>query len=173
MHDPSSHLWNTSLQSFTQSVNDRIDQILDLINNTRRSAGLKKSIDFGLHTAVYNLQGGPMLDGFNDCIRQIAIKRNFTLYDYDNDVHATRGWIRNDNIEETYLLRDWLHPKEVFTAMAGEKMLSNIYSSYFSYNSIVNPDTPQLYINTPTRPRRIQIVYLVLEGQTKFIRNLT
>ena len=108
-----------------------------------------------------------MLDGFNEVIRQIARIRNFTLYDYDNDVHATTDWKRNENVETKYLLRDWLHPKEVFTAMAGEKMLSNVFSSYFYYHGIVYSNTPQIYTNNPTRPNRIQTVYLVLEGFSK------
>jgi hypothetical protein len=51
--------------------------------------------------------------------------------------------------------------------MAGEKLLSNIYSSYFYYHGIIHSNTPRIYINTPTKPNRIQIVHLVLEGSSQ------
>jgi len=156
---PNTQLWNWTIDTFNQNVNDRIDQVLNLMKVSIN--GTNHSIDFGLKTAVYNIYGGLLLDALNDCIRNISRTRNLTLYDYDNDVHSTIDWIRDEDIINKNILRDWLHPKEIFTEMAGEKLLSNRYSNYFYYRGHIYPDTPQLYINLGIKPKRIQTTYLV------------
>jgi hypothetical protein len=133
--------------------------------------GTSHTIDFGLKTAVYNIYGGLLLDTLNDCIRNISRTRNLTLYDYDNDVHSTIDWIRDENIINKNILRDWLHPKEIFTEMAGEKLLSNRYSNYFYYRGHMYPDTPQIYIKNLTKPKRIQTTYLVSERTNNVIKD--
>lgn len=162
---PFTDFWNQTVETFNSNVNDRIDQILNLINVSIN--GSTHTINFGLRTAVWNMKGGLLLDAFNDIIRKIANNRNITLYDYDNDVHSTTKWQRNEEVETKILLRDWLHPKEVFASRAGDKMLSSRYSNYYFYRGAYSPTTPQLYISPvvkKTKPLRVQEISLISEG---------
>ena len=106
---------------FRRNTNQRIDQILQLND---------RSVDIGLRTAVWNQQGGKLLSDFNRITREIATERNMTVYDFDVDAWST---VSHNFTKHSFLYRDMIHPKQIYTARAGEKMLGRQYSSAITF----------------------------------------
>ncbi len=89
------------------------------------------STDIGLRTAVWSASGEELLKEFNRVTRELAADTNCTLYDFDRDVWA--GALREyDSSIESLYLRDWIHPRQSFTAVAGDKMLGVQHSNFFT-----------------------------------------
>jgi hypothetical protein len=85
----------------------------------------KNKTDIGLRTAVWSAHSGLLLHKFNCIIREIVIEKNMSFYDFDHDVWST---VNFDYSKESFLFQDLIHPKQMYTAMAGEKMLGSQFS---------------------------------------------
>lgn len=115
------------ISEFTNNMIERINQLRLLINGT--------SIELGLRTAVWAKAGQLLLREFNKVIRDLAISHNLMLFDFDEDVWSI---VQHDYSQEPKLFKDFVHPVQHYTAVAGEKMLGEQYSAlmHFShYNS--------------------------------------
>mmetsp|Transcript_8586 Transcript_8586/g.8517 ORF Transcript_8586/g.8517 Transcript_8586/m.8517 type:complete len:404 (-) Transcript_8586:16-1227(-) len=171
-----SELWNTSISIFEKALNDRVDQVFQLVSNYTTECG---SIQIGLRTAVFSPHfepaGNPskwyvgearehqLLFEMNDVIRHIAKLRNLILYDGDTDFWTTYKYkYKNQGI----YFRDYIHPKEIFTAIFGEKMMSLQYSKYLvGIKNKTCLEFPQLWLHSENfsqpRPKFITKVYII------------
>jgi len=146
---PSSQRFNESLSEFEVNVRNRLVDVhtsliknLQVVYSNASNIAELARMRMGVRTAVQNVAAGPLLHGMNEIIRRIAIDRNITLYDYDQDLWSS---IDFDFSREDLLLRDYQHPAKIYTAVAAEKMLGNRYSQSFTYRGEVNDDIPQIW----------------------------
>ena len=129
--------------------------------NLERTGKVDAIVNVGLRTAVWNPEGGPLLHAFNAITRKVAITRNMTLFDLDNDVWGAVGWNYTRHNE---IMRDYIHPsryrndfppnilcadvcfcgccflyviKRHFLTLAAEKMLGYVYTSCLSMRGAI------------------------------------
>jgi len=76
------------LMKYKKDMNERIDEIINLINYQNSKSNNEKYINtnIGLRTTPFFSDGGDLLRQMNDIVRNISIYRNVTLYDLDIDV---------------------------------------------------------------------------------------
>jgi hypothetical protein len=168
-----SEYWNTTADLFRANLNARLDDIstlAELIFNGKN--GTQINIDIGLRTAVYHQQSysqnhkiGGLLMEFNSIVRSTALNRSVTFYDINNDVWAVARW--NITRQES-LLRDSFHPSPIFCARAAEKMLSRIYSSYYTFRGEMTPETPRVWLGQGPKPLRETVIFLIQESIPTF-----
>jgi hypothetical protein len=171
-----SELWNTSISIFEKSLNNRIDQVLQLVSNYTTECG---PIQIGLRTAIFSPHfepaGNPskwyigearehqLLFEMNDVIRHIAKLRNLILYDGDTDFWTTYEYkYKNQGI----YFRDYVHPREIYTATFGEKMMSLQYSKFLvGMKNKTCLEFPQLWLHSENfsqpQPKFITKVYII------------
>jgi hypothetical protein len=173
-----SELWNTSISIFEKALNDRIDQVLQLVSNYTTECG---PIQVGLRTAIFSPNFEPfgsknlkqkyigeardhqLLFEMNDVIRHIAKSRDLILYDGDTDFWTTYEYkYQNQGI----YFRDYVHPREIYTATFGEKMMSLQYSKYLvGMKNKTCLEFPQLWLHSNNfsqlPPKFITKVYII------------
>jgi hypothetical protein len=115
-----SALYNKSVAVFEENINARLDELINMTGG---------AIDIGVRTAVVINAHRALLLKYNEIVRATALRRNLTIFDFNDDIWSIIGF---DATYESFLLRDWMHPKDVFTSIAGEKMLGNQYSRYMT-----------------------------------------
>ena len=100
-----------SIDKFRFDTTSRVDEILAIVGN--------KS-DVGLRTAAWSIKGGLGIREYNVAIREIALQKNLTFYDFDHDIWSS---VDHDFTKEWHLFRDEIHPVSPFPGRAGEKLL--------------------------------------------------
>ena len=137
---PTSPLYQENLRSFEMRLHERIDGILGAValydasmrsNNTIPLSLPLPPVEVALRTTCWVVKHADRLRDYNDIIRRVSLSRNLTLYDFDRDCWGTM----KDHPPNSgyFILRDFIHPRTYFTGPAGEKMLCNVYSSFFYY----------------------------------------
>lgn len=132
------------ISKFTNNTNLRLNELLQMVD---------KSVDVGLRTAVWCRVGGNQLHTVNQIIRDIALERNLTLYDFDKDIWST---VNYEKKQQSHLLSDQVHPRATYTARAAEKMLGRLFSNSMIFRHPNRPseyynsrfDAPNLYLST-------------------------
>ena len=135
---PTHPSYQENLRTFEMRLHERIDGILETValydvsmgSNTTVPVSLPP-VEVALHTTCWVVKHADRVRDYNDIIRRVSISRNLTLYDFDRDCWGTM----KDHPPNSgyFILRDFIHPRTYFTGPAGEKMLCNVYSSYFYY----------------------------------------
>ena len=100
-----------SIDKFRFDTTSRVDEILAIVGN--------KS-DVGLRTAAWSIRGGSGIREYNVAIREIALQKKLTFYDFDHDIWSS---VNHDFTKEWHLFRDEIHPVSPFPERAGEKLL--------------------------------------------------
>jgi len=91
--------------------------------------------DVGLRTAVETLSGKPLVPAYNMGIRNLAKELNITMFDFDFDLWSGVNPIYDHTVEYLYF-RDHIHPKQIYTAFTGNKMVGMQYSSSMIFRDI-------------------------------------
>ena len=91
--------------------------------------------DVGLRTAVETLSGKPIVSVYNMGIRNLAKELNITMFDFDFDFWSGVNPMYDHSVEYMYF-RDHIHPKQIYTALAGNKMVGMQYSSSMIFRDI-------------------------------------
>lgn len=115
-----SPIYNHTIEVFIQKTRERLREIRAIVGD---------SVDVGLRTAAWARKGGDLLKGLNDAVRTIAAEDKLTLYDLDADVWSTVGF---NYTQESFVFRDWLHPRMYYLAGAVEKILGRRYTPYLT-----------------------------------------
>ena len=105
-----------SIDKFRFDTTSRLDEILAIVGD--------KS-DVGLRTAAWSIRGGSGIREYNVAIREMALQKNLTLYDFDHDIWSS---VNHDFTKEWHLFRDEIHPVSPFPERAGEKLLGNRFT---------------------------------------------
>lgn len=106
--EPTSQAWIVATTAFEQNMHRRVTDVEDGIRrHLARLGKVGAVVNVGLRTAVWNPDGGILLHEFNKITRRVAVARNVTLFDLDNDVWGAVGW---DYTREKEVLRDFIHP---------------------------------------------------------------
>ena len=85
---------------FKENTHDRIEEILLLVPNT---------VDVGLRTSPRSSHQPDLIHRFNTALREIALERNVSLYDFDMDVWSLMKFDFKNM--EPLLFRDFIHPR--------------------------------------------------------------
>lgn len=154
--DPLHPIWKTSIDTFKNNVNSRIDELISYFDN--------RNVELFLRTGVWGKRGGEYLRQLNDIVRDIAVNRSIGLYDFDKDVWSS---LRHDPTFEPHILRDSIHPARRFTAPAGEKILRKQYSRYLTLNGHprMQPFTSIEYFRNTT----VKLIQNMESGQIYFL----
>lgn len=138
---------------FKSNILARVDEIMHLVGD---------SVDVGLRTGPRSLYHFDLVHVLNEVIREIAMERNLTLYDYDLDVWSSVDF---DFKMETHLFRDWIHPRYPYTAVAADKMLGRQFSNAMT---IRKGKKSSLYYSSrfEASPLNSTIVYLWQDATT-------
>ena len=134
---PTNPLYQENLRTFEMRLHERIDGILETVALYDASMGSNTTtlplppVEVALRTTCWVVKHADRVRDYNDIVRRVSLQRNLTLYDFDRDCWGTM----KDHPPNSgyFILRDFIHPRTVFTGPAGEKMLCNVYSSFFYY----------------------------------------
>lgn len=130
--------WNESISTYTTNMRHRIHDVKEAIKENLARLNLPTSVNFGLHTTVYNKHIGNLANGFNNAIRALTHEYNLTLFDFDNEAWSTYNWNRD---KEAFVMRDIVHPLPYFTGLAALKLLGHRYSSNLIFRGPINTHT--------------------------------
>jgi hypothetical protein len=138
---------------FKSNVLARLNEIVHLVG---------ESVDVGVRTGPRSLYHLDLVHVFNELVREIALEKNLTLYDYDVDMWSSVDF---DLKMETHLFRDWIHPKYPYTAVAADKMLGRQFSNSMT---IKKGTKSSLFYSArfETSPLNSTIVYLWQDAAT-------
>ena len=116
------------VETYRNNLNDRIDELLELV----KAARANKPVCVCLRTAAYSsrVENPTMQHDFNEVIRRVAQERSLVLYDMDLDLWSNEAFARNSSSSEKVLFRDFIHPREIFLGLSGEKELNHVYCRY-------------------------------------------
>lgn len=122
-----SPLYDAACTSFEADLRKRLLDIESALGINLRTTNTKSiRARMGLRTAVWSKANGLLLHAFNDIARRIAAEVGILLYDYDTDLWSSVDF---DVSQEKKILRDAIHPQQLHTRLAAEKMLRNVYTS--------------------------------------------
>ena len=116
------------VETYRKNLNARIDELLELVTAARAN----KPVSVCLRTAAYSsrVENPTMQHNFNEVIRRVAQERSLVLYDMDLDLWSNKDFERNSSASEKVLFRDFIHPREIFLGLSGEKELNHVYCRY-------------------------------------------
>jgi len=122
-----SQLYDAACASFETDLRKRLLDIESALSINLRTTNTKTiRARMGLRTAVWSRANGLLVHSFNDIVRKLAAEFGVLLYDYDADLWSSVNFV---TLQEKKILRDAIHPHQLHTRMAAEKMLRNVYSS--------------------------------------------
>ena len=131
-------VWDKIMIEFETNYRERIQQVQQLITEYYESPTklpqktLRKRPELILRTAVAAQSGGELIHDFNTVVRKLSCEYNLPLFDFHEDVWSSANYDYGE-IKESQLFRDWIHPKQFYTALAGEKYLNFRYSNGWKF----------------------------------------
>jgi hypothetical protein len=152
-----SELRNNVTAAFRENVIKRLDQITELSRNLST-----KLVDIALRTAIFDpfvnkslvsIRTGTLVHAMNRIIYEIAVQRNLTYYDLDNEIWSIANWNYSRAKE---VLRDQIHPNNPCAVLAGEKILMRRYSKYVTVRGARRvAGEPVLWLGEGRRPAQM------------------
>ncbi len=118
---------------FRENILARLADIDAALRNFTTKMGIRKHVlEVALHTAPQVYYINPVIEKYNNELRNMSQQMNMTLYDYDLDVWSSWDFVHNAE-GQVYVFRHIvdIHPNHHYTYSAGQKFLDQEFSKFY------------------------------------------